>query len=92
MQAHLQQYRQSEEMIQLYIQTAKLDTLPICLIQQEIDILARNRRQTHAVKPKQAIFCVEDSGRCLSAHLVIIYVRLQNMIALVIRGVAALAI
>ena len=29
-------------MIQSYIQTAKLDTLSICLIQQQIGILARN--------------------------------------------------
>jgi len=32
MQDHLQKHLQSEEIIQLYTQTAKLDTLPIYLI------------------------------------------------------------
>jgi hypothetical protein len=32
MQDHLQKHLQSEEMIQFYTLTAKLDPLPICLI------------------------------------------------------------
>jgi hypothetical protein len=43
MQDHLQKHLQSEEMIQFYIQTAKLDTRAICLICQQIGFLARER-------------------------------------------------
>jgi hypothetical protein len=31
-QHHLQKHLQQDELIQFYIQTAKLDTLPVCLI------------------------------------------------------------
>jgi quinol monooxygenase YgiN len=43
MQDHLQKHLQSEEMIQFYIQTAKLDTRPIRLICQQIGFLAKER-------------------------------------------------
>jgi hypothetical protein len=40
MQDHLQKHLQPEETIQNYTQTAKLDTLPVCLTEQQIGILA----------------------------------------------------
>jgi hypothetical protein len=40
MQDHLQKHLQPAQVNESYIQASKLDALPICLIQQQIGILA----------------------------------------------------
>jgi len=65
-QDHLQKHLQLAEMSQSHIQAAKLGTLPICLIQQQIAILASNRAAGRPIRAVPAARSVAGSfgGHC----------------------------